>query len=298
MSYLDTNEIHQAMGGPPGARPRGRPAKRLRYQHVIEVVERLIVERGLAPGGLLPTHKQLAELAGVSLITVRRALEELERAGRVTRHQGVGTFVAHPRIVAEPARLGSLLATLAEPSEPRRVTTRLLELRSAAARPTVARALRITAAMPGWHSRRMRLIDDKPLIIEQALVPVFLAPDLDRARDQLEGSLYDLLARDHGLVDDYEEQFLEVGSPHERERRLLKLSPKASVVRLRGVSFTSREVPFDCFEQVYPADEFVFYISGRTDRQLLRASDLGDWQAAHAATEEHTGEATTAHPVT
>jgi len=33
-------------------------------------------------------------MAGVSLITVRRALAELEREGRVHSHQGVGTFVA------------------------------------------------------------------------------------------------------------------------------------------------------------------------------------------------------------
>jgi DNA-binding GntR family transcriptional regulator len=44
----------------------------------------------------------------VSLITVRRALDELERTGRVRRHQGLGTFLARPRIVTEPARTGSL----------------------------------------------------------------------------------------------------------------------------------------------------------------------------------------------
>src|SRR2546430_5650049 len=62
---------------------------------------------------MLPTHAELAELTGVSLITVRRALDELERAGKVRRHQGLGTFLARPRIVTEPTRAGSLLGTLA-----------------------------------------------------------------------------------------------------------------------------------------------------------------------------------------
>ena len=61
------------------------------------LVEALIDERGLAPGDLLPPGREIAALAGVSLISVRRALDELERAGRIVRHQGVGTFVSEPR---------------------------------------------------------------------------------------------------------------------------------------------------------------------------------------------------------
>ena len=79
---------------------------------MIEFIERLVAEGNLAPGDMLPTQAELAAAAGVSLITVRRALEELERAGRVRRHQGVGTFLARPRIISEPGRSGGLLDTL------------------------------------------------------------------------------------------------------------------------------------------------------------------------------------------
>src|SRR5215469_11940343 len=61
----------------------------LLYERVVALVERLIADRGMAPGDRLPSYGELAELAGVSLITVRRALDELERAGRVRRHQGL-----------------------------------------------------------------------------------------------------------------------------------------------------------------------------------------------------------------
>ncbi|MGD0998875.1 MAG: GntR family transcriptional regulator, partial [Thermoleophilia bacterium] len=56
----------------------GRPApRRLRYQDVMAMVERLIGEQRLAPGDLLPSRAELAAMAGVSSITVRRALAEL-----------------------------------------------------------------------------------------------------------------------------------------------------------------------------------------------------------------------------
>ncbi|HEX9529123.1 MAG TPA: GntR family transcriptional regulator, partial [Streptosporangiaceae bacterium] len=89
------------------------PRASLLYERVVDLVEQLIAEQGLVPGDMLPSYTELAGQAGVSLITVRRALDELERAGRVRRHQGLGTFVARPRIVTEPTRTGSLLATLA-----------------------------------------------------------------------------------------------------------------------------------------------------------------------------------------
>jgi len=250
--------------------------KLLRYQHVIALVERLISEGGLVAGSMLPTQRELAAQAGVSLITVRRALEELESAGRVTSHQGVGTFVAHARVVSEPARSGGLLATLAAQAERHAVVTQLLELRTTPAPATIASLLRVAGGQPVWRIRRLRRIDGEPKVLEHAHVPVFLAPDLARHSARLEQSLYALLAAEYGMVDDYEEQLLSVGVAGEDERRLLKLKPRAQIVRLRGTSFTRDDVPFDSFEQVYPAWEFVFSISGRTSRQLLRAEEARD----------------------
>ncbi len=279
MSLLD--DI--GLSAPPGRRrePGLRGARpKLRYQKVIDLIEGLIVERGLAPGDQLPTQQELAKMAGVSMITVRRALDELDRCGRVTGHQGVGTFVARPRIVSEPTRSGGLLATLAEQEGSREVTTKVLELRSAWPRPTVAYALNLSPGDPVWNVVRLREINGQPLVIEQALIPQALAPDLGRRRRELTSSLYNLLATSHGIVDDHEEQYLEVLEAGARERRLLKLGARSRIVRLRGVSFTDDDVPFDCFEQVYPADEFVFYISGRTASRLFRPADLRDWGVA------------------
>jgi DNA-binding GntR family transcriptional regulator len=260
--------------------PAGR--RPLRYQRVIDLVDEIIRTHDLRPGSLLPTQRELAELAGVSLITVRRALEELEREGRVAGHQGVGTFVAQPRIVSEPARRGGLLATLAGRADPAAVTTEVLKVRGAEPDTAVARALGLASGARVWVISRLRRIEGRPMVLEQARVPQALAPDLDHWRDDLAASLYGLLARRYGLVDDYEEQYLEVGAAGAAERRRLDLKPRARIVRLQGVSFTAGDVPFDCFEHVYPAEAFAFFISGRTSRRLLPAQDLAGWRASRS----------------
>ena len=54
----------------------------------------LIATGQLAPGERLPSFRQLAGWAGVSLNTVRAVYEGLEREGLVVSRQGQGTFVA------------------------------------------------------------------------------------------------------------------------------------------------------------------------------------------------------------
>jgi GntR family transcriptional regulator len=270
------------------ARPAAtsRPGSQLLYERVVAYVEQLMAERGLVPGDLLPTSKELAASVGVSLITVRRAMDELERAGRVHRHQGLGTFVARPRIVAEPARTGSLLGTLrqaeADPAADS-IDTRILEMRRGLPSPDVATALRIQPDAPVWRLRRLRLIDGQPAVAETSIIPVTLAPDLDQLVKQPGGSLYDLLASECGLEDEYEEQYLEVVfMPGQQERRLLSIPPRTPVVRIRGLSMDKSGTPFDCFEQLYRAAKFAFAISGRTSRQLFPTPGFQDWDVRAA----------------
>ena len=64
------------------------------YQQIVDGLQREISEGRLAPGAPLPSFRVLAEDLLVSVITVKRAYEELERAGIIYRRQGLGTFVA------------------------------------------------------------------------------------------------------------------------------------------------------------------------------------------------------------
>jgi GntR family transcriptional regulator len=64
------------------------------YQQIVDRLKREISEGRLKPGAPLPSFRQLAEDLLVSVITVSRAYEELEREGIIFRRQGLGTFVA------------------------------------------------------------------------------------------------------------------------------------------------------------------------------------------------------------
>lgn len=62
------------------------------YRHVLDEVR----EGRLRPGDRVPSEKELAEEFGVSRITSRRALRDLEEARLLLRVRGKGSFVADP----------------------------------------------------------------------------------------------------------------------------------------------------------------------------------------------------------
>jgi DNA-binding GntR family transcriptional regulator len=142
--------------------------------------------------------------------------------------------------------------------------------------PAIAQTLGLRRGELVWSVVRLRSVGGRPRILERATLPERLVPVVDRGTLGAGGSLYSMLAR-YGLVDDHEEQYLALAHPTADERKALGLGRGHDVIRIRGVTFTADGTPFDAFEQIYPADAFVFYFSGQTSRGLLPAAHRDDW---------------------
>lgn len=251
--------------------------RKLRYQVVHDWILDFIATNNLSGGDKLPSTTELAKLTGVSLISVRHALDKLEHSGRIHRHQGVGTFVARDRIVSEPSRAGRLLETLSPSGSGPELATELLGINIGSPSPEIAKALSIELGQPVWEIIRRRSFRTTPAILEQAVLPLSLVPAIDDKDLEAGDSLYALLAERYGLRDDYVEQSLEVDRPTPTEREILDLGSRDQVVRIRGVSFTADGKAFDCYQQTYKASDFVFYTSGSGSRHLLQPTDMKQW---------------------
>ena len=68
------------------------------YQQVMDDLKGEIARGVYASGSRIPSEMELAKYYGVGRITVRRAIEELSRAGYLNRQQGRGTFVCAPKL--------------------------------------------------------------------------------------------------------------------------------------------------------------------------------------------------------
>ena len=64
------------------------------YQQIIDQVTTRVMAGDWTAGQALPSIREMAASSRVSVITVRRAYEELERAGIIATRQGKGSVVA------------------------------------------------------------------------------------------------------------------------------------------------------------------------------------------------------------
>lgn len=64
------------------------------YQQIVNQVRNMIVEGRLMPGDALPSIRNLAKELQISIITTKRAYEELERDGLIETVGGKGSYVS------------------------------------------------------------------------------------------------------------------------------------------------------------------------------------------------------------
>lgn len=97
-------------------------------------LEQMILDGVLAPGGRLPSERELQSALGVSRVSIREALHALELKGLVDRRPGRGTIVVAPD---RSARTGTMLARL---SAGERDLLEVMDFRAAIEPPIAARA--------------------------------------------------------------------------------------------------------------------------------------------------------------
>lgn len=170
--------------------------------HQVEQSIRRAIDAGRLPSGSrLPGEGELTTLLGVSRITIRHALANLEAAGVVRREHGRGTFVRSLRLVAGTRALTSFTHEMSALGV--EVSSQLLAVDTVAAEADVAEALEMSAGADVVRIRRLRLGDGKPIGVQTAnlradRVAGFVAADLDPGGPG-GGSLYAVLSQRFGI---------------------------------------------------------------------------------------------------
>src|SRR5437667_370198 len=139
-----------------------------RYHRIAEALREQIRVGELASGARLDNQRQLAKSFGVTLMTLRQALELLEREHLITRRHGLGTFVAAPSVDYDILQLRRFAGDLSAKGE--HVATRLLGTRFAAADRRVAEALRLAGRPRVFVLDRLRLVDEHPMSLQRSFL--------------------------------------------------------------------------------------------------------------------------------
>jgi GntR family transcriptional regulator len=185
------------------------------------VLRALIADGTWRDGAQIPNEAKLGEMLGVSRITMRHALRNMEEWGLLRREQGRGTFVRSSTIIAGARGPTSLTQEMADRGLS--VGSRILELREIPADNSVASALEIREGASVVKLRRLRLGGGQPIGVQTAYLPEKRVPGLA----DMEGALVSLYAtlRDRfGLVPQSALEVYRVGAASAEDAELLEVA--------------------------------------------------------------------------
>lgn len=222
----------------------------------LEITGALRQELRREPEGVrLPAERELADRFGVSRMTLRQALEELEREGRVKRIRGSGTFTCRPKVVMGPTLTSFTEDMRARGLEP---SARLLGFTRTTASEEVGQALGLPADAEVVWMERLRMADAEPMCVEIAQFPVRYQRLLEEG--DVEQSLHDLL-RAQGVAPASLMRRVRAVSAGEREARLLGLALGEPTLEVLDVFTDGAGRPIQHARSRYRADRYEVWTS-------------------------------------
>jgi GntR family transcriptional regulator len=218
------------------------------------------------PGARIDSEPQLALRFGVSRFTVTRAIEILVRDGLLTRRQGLGTFVAPPRLRRAPTYLRSFSEAMA--AEGRTATHRLLDF--ALIDKADGFNFPYVKGTPLLRLERLRFVDGSPLAVHYSVLnaDVAQAAGLTKiiAADP-HFSLYRLF-RDAGLVIERGIETLQARLATRREAQLLELDQFPVVMTAHRETYAENGVLLDVDDAVHDARRYAYETEIRRGDEL------------------------------
>ncbi len=144
----------------------------------------------------LPSERELCEIHDLSRITVRQALQELEREGYIYKLHGKGTFVAPKSFNQKLVKLYSFTEEMKKADKV--PTTKVLSFNELAIDERLAMKMGLEPLEHVYKVIRLRLANHEPLMYETSYLPKKMFPHLT-ATDLVERPMYDVFQQDYQI---------------------------------------------------------------------------------------------------
>ena len=231
-----------------------------RYLQLHRLISAAIQSGRLSPDDQLPPERDLATLADVSRVTVRKAVAQLVADGLVEQRHGAGSFVRG----AGP-KLEQSLSTLVSFTENMRArgmasSSVVLSRGLFAPNPSEMVALGLSTHDRVARVNRLRSTDTTPIALEFSSLPEDILPDPNK----VENSLYSVLRANRAAPVRAVQRVTAINL-EAREAGLLKLPTGSAVLKIDRTGYLASGRPIEFTSGFYRSDIYDFVSELRRD---------------------------------
>ncbi|MFV0321393.1 MAG: GntR family transcriptional regulator [Alphaproteobacteria bacterium] len=233
------NIIHQAYLQPT---TENRPI----YLRISQLIEETINNYQIGENEALPSERDLANMLGVSRITIRKSIDNLAQKGVVVRIHGSGTFVKK-QIQQNLTSLSGFTEEFG--TEQTKLHQKWLRQDTAKATEQEALGLNIPKGSLVSHLKRIRYINHMPLSIEHAVIPQLILDDPTKIKH----SLYQYLRESHHAPVRAIQKISAQICPN-ADAPLLEIAPQSAILYIERRTFDPSDTIVEYVRSLYRSD--------------------------------------------
>ncbi len=235
-----------------------------RYAQIKDALRSRILDGTYAPLGQVPSEHALCTQFGVSRITVRQALGDLQKEGLLYKIHGKGTFVSKPKAVQNVTALQGFAEAMS--SMGHEIVNQLRAFRSVPADRLTAEHLRLDEGTPVTEIHRVRFLNREPVSLELTWLPEPLGAQLAHA-DLAARDIFLVLENDCGVSLGHAEIAIDAIVADAEIVNALHCEDGSPVLHVERLTHDSAGRPID-YEHLYLRGDALRY-RFRTDRRTL-----------------------------
>lgn len=213
-----------------------------KYVQIKEAIRKKIVSKEWADGCRIPVEAEFCEMYGVSRITIRKALEELQNEGYLVKIQGKGTYVQNQTHEQHLSKFYSFREELNKRGMEEEAV--VLEVSIVDAAEEIASKLEIEPGQSVFRIHRVRRTEHGPYAIETSYIPYYLCKTITKQKIQEDG-LYRTLANSGLTVDSAKETFKAI-NVNKEQSNLLDVRIDAAAIALTRKAYSGPYVVEYC----------------------------------------------------
>lgn len=226
------------------------------YIQIHNKIRKMIEEGKWQVGERIPSERDLAKTFEVSRMTLRQAVQTLVDEGILERRVGSGTYVSSQKVQEKMTGIQSFTETIL--SQGKTPTSRTVSYHVKPASVSEAEHLNLQNETVVLRMERIRFADDVPICFEVATIPYHLVESL--GKKEITSSLYRTLEEKKNIHVGKAEQTISAMLASERIAEHLNIKRGEAILRLKQITYSKDNRPFEYVRTQYAADRFEFYL--------------------------------------
>jgi len=244
----------------------------IHYYYQLELLFKEKIESGQWPrGSFIPAERDLSNEFGVSRITVRKAIENLENYGILKKVKNKGTLVEGVKdnnsLLSQAFSFYDYLT-----NKGFSVKNKIIKFSRQLPSTYIQNFLQLGNGKEIFEIKRVREINNEPWYYTMIYLPVELFANITE-KDIISGSIHDVFRNKFNLRAEKTKRYLYAGVSDESSAILLKIKKDLPIQIIENINYSEKDLPFEYAINFFRQDKIIIEAVLYGDSNLLNIKE-------------------------